>query len=73
MMGGHATVETITITALATLLGLVSYIALRGRMKLGEPAAARLRLAALATLLGTLAALAVHFEWEGIQPWRMGS
>ena len=73
VLGPHATIETIAIAALTTVLGLAVYLTLRRWLKLGEAVAGRLRLAAFATLLATLAAMAVHFAWEGIRPWELTS
>ena len=70
VMGPHATVETLTIAALVPVLSLATHLALRGRVRFGEPPLGQLRQAALATLLGSLVALAIHFAWTGIAPWR---
>lgn len=69
VLGPHATVETITIAALVPVVCLSGHLALRGRVRLGEPPMGQLRLAALATLLGSLVMLAIHFAWTGIAPW----
>lgn len=70
VMGPHATVETITIAALVPVLSLAAHLALRRRVRLGDALVGRLRVMALATLLGALVALAIHFAWTGIAPWR---
>ena len=59
----------ITIAALVPVVCLSGHLALRGRVRLGEPPMGQLRLAALATLLGSLVMLAIHFAWTGIAPW----
>lgn len=71
VLGPHATAQTITITSLATLLGLALYLLMRTKVRLGEAVMGRLRLAALATLLATLAAMVVHFAWRGFRPWEI--
>jgi dolichol kinase len=69
VLGPHATVETLTIAGLVPVLSLLAHLALRGRLRFGEPPLGQMRLAALATLLGSLVALAIHFAWTGIAPW----
>lgn len=71
VLGRHVVVETITVTTLPIVVGMSAYLALRGRVTLGDPVRSHLRLQALCVMLAVTLTLPVHLAWIGLEFWRI--
>jgi phytol kinase len=72
VLGRHAIVETVAVTALPIVIGMAAYLALRGRVTLGDPVRSHLRLQTLCVMLAVALTLPAHLAWIGIELWRIG-